>query len=451
MTAPIKDTVKVDITNDTPRISQRGFGTGLILAELNFTEDRTKRYSEASELLDDGYPTSSEVYKKALAFMGQEKSTKEFVVGRRIPNSNAKQTVNFSVTPTGGTFTVTVGAATSAAINFDASASDIKTALELLGTVEEVTVTKTANDSFTIEFTGADANTAFDAVEISVASLTPATTAEVGIDQYGSAEEDILVAYAAIKEADNDFFGVIKTSDISDEDAFTLAPVIETEERIFAVLSADAAIASTSYDEAAPSDIAEKLKAASYTKTFAIFATSITDRHIDAAIMGLQLAKIPGSSTYMYKNLAGVTTDTLSSQQRSNLRSKNCNFYETQGGRAIFKDGKVPSGEFIDIIVGIDFLKVRMAETVYAGISTLEKLDFDAGGLDVVETWMLSALVTYGVNNNFLIADSIQIILPDIDDVPTADKANRTLKNVKFRALLKGAIHIIEISGSLSV
>ncbi|MDX2466274.1 MAG: hypothetical protein QNL12_03090 [Acidimicrobiia bacterium] len=44
---------------------------------------------------------------------------------------------------TGGTFTLTFGAQTTAAIDFDATAAEVKAALELLSTITEVTVTGT--------------------------------------------------------------------------------------------------------------------------------------------------------------------------------------------------------------------------------------------------------------------------------------------------------------------
>jgi len=450
MAAPIKDTVRVNITNDTPRISVRGFSTGLIIGDINFDEDRTRRFNSPNEMLDAGFSSEDELYKKALVFMSQARSANEFIIGRRIPDSNSLQKIIFSDIPSGGTFTIAVEGETTANIDYDASEADIKSAVELLTTVTEVSVTSLSSKEFTIEFTGDDANTAFDNIVADASSLDTAITATTSIVQYGSSREDITSCYSSIKESDNDFFYVLTTSDISYDDKYSLAGLVESELRHHSILTSNSDVADTEYDEVSPDDIAEKIKAANYTKTHVIY-TSDSTRFIDAGIVGLQITKTPGSSTFMYKNLIGVTADTISTEQRKNLRSKNCNFYESQGGRAIFKDGTVGSGEFIDISVGIAYLTVRMSETVYAGISTIEKLDYEENGYQVIESFMFSSLINYGVNNNLIKRNSILIIIPDIDDATVADKAARTAKNFKFKALLKGAIHTLDIDGSLSV
>lgn len=450
MTAPIKDTVKVNITNQTPRIAEVGFGTLLIIGKPINVGDRTKLYSEPSEMLEDGYKTSDEIYKKALVAMSQERKPAMFMIGKRNPNANTKQKITFSKNPTGGTFTIEVGGNTTADIAYDADAAAIKTALELLASVNEVTVTRTLSTEIDIEFVGDHVNTLVDPIEVFTDALDTDVEGSISYITYGSAAEDALVAYNNIKESDNGFYGVIATSDaFTDEEAEDLAAVIEIEERHFSFLRTTTLIASTNY-EANSNELATNLKKKNFTKMHVIY-TKKAENFIDAAIMGLQLTKTPGSSSFMYKSLIGVTPDAFTTAERNNLRSKSCNFYETQAGKPVFKDGTTPSGEYIDIVIGIDFLTVRMAETVFIGIATPEKMDFDTGGVSIVESLMLSALYTFGVENNLIIEESIVIIMPDIDAIPITDKAARKLKNCKFKALLKGAIHFVEIDGTLTV
>lgn len=450
MTSPIKDTVRVSITNDTLRLAERGFGTTLIIGQVNHLTDRTKLYTDPAELLADGYSSTGEIYLKSLALMGQARTPVSFMIGRKVANSNAKQQITLSATPTGGTFTLILGTEETSAISYDADAAAIKAALEALTAITEVTVTRASLTSIVIEFTGADAAKAFATIECDDAYFTPSITAAVTVLQYGSAVETIAECYQAIKDSNDSFYVTLLTTDISDADALSLAAVIETETRFLLKMSFDATVTAATYNETTPADFPSNVKKLGYHKTATVYSDTAAN-YIDAGIVGLQLTKVPGSSTFMYKNLTGVAPATLTTQQRANLRSKNCNFYETQGGRAIFKDGVCASGEWIDIVMGIAYLTTRMSEVVYGGLSVLEKVDYDGDGLSIVESLMVTALINYGVNNKFISQESIVITLPDLSTVPAADKANRILKNVKFKATLKGAIHIVEIDGSLSV
>jgi len=448
MEAPVKDTVKVNITNQTPRISEVGFGTLLIMGKPTNIGERTKIYSEPSEMLDDGFKTTDEIYKKALVAMSQDRTPGLFMIGKRNKDANTKQKVIFSPAPTEGTFTVEVGGQTTAAITYDAEEAAIKAAMELLSTVDEVIVSRTLTSEFDVEFVGTNINTLVE--PMNVIASEGGVSADVEYITYGSADEEALVAYNAIKESSNDFYGVVFTSDcLTDDEAVELASTLQTEERHGSFIRTTSLIGSTDLD-ADSNEIATRFKKLNLTKVHCIY-TKKANNFIDAAIMGLQLTKTPGSSSFMYKTLRGVETDEFTTTERSNLRTKSCNYYERQSGLPVFKDGVVPTGEFIDISIGIDFLTVRMGEIVFVGIATPEKVDYDGGGLSVIESLMLSSLYRFGVDNNLIIAESIVIIMPDIDIIPILDKANRRLKNCKFKALLKGAIHTVEIDGVLTV
>lgn len=452
MAAPIKDTVRVNITNDTLRLAEKGFGTTLLITGYSHMEDRCKVYSEPAEMLADGFLTTDEAYKKALVLMGQARTPLHFMVGRYLQAVNAKQVIKFSDTPASGTFKLGVGKNMTGDIAYDATTSAIQTALQNLTEITSVTVVRPNLATIEVEFTGTDGKKAWELLTTDVTSLGPSLTAVVEHEVYGSAKEDILDCWNAIKNENDDFYSVITTSDVTDTDALDLAEVVETDVKFFMYLTHEDDVVNSSYNESAPADLPSKLKNLSLTKTAVVYSSSsVVGKYIDAAIIGLQLTKVPGSSTFMYKNLVNTSPATLTTQQRNNLRSKNCNFYESQGGRAIFKDGKVGSGEWIDIIIGIDYLSTRMSEVVYGGISIVEKVDFDENGGMIIESLIFTALVNYGVNNNFIIDESIVIIIPDVTTIPAQEKADRILKNVKFRAKLKGAIHIVEIDGSLSV
>ena len=94
-----------------------------------------------------------------------------------------KQTVTITGSPTGGTFTLTFGGQTTAAIAYNATAATVEAALEALSTIGEgnVQVTGAAGGPYTVEFVGQLANQNVAAMTASGASLTGGTSPAVAI------------------------------------------------------------------------------------------------------------------------------------------------------------------------------------------------------------------------------------------------------------------------------
>ncbi len=99
------------------------------------------------------------------------------------PASREKQTVTITGTPTGGTFTLTFGGQTTAAIAYNATAATVEAALELLSTIGQgnVQVTGSAGGPYTVEFVGQLQNTNVAAMTADGASLTGGTAPAVAV------------------------------------------------------------------------------------------------------------------------------------------------------------------------------------------------------------------------------------------------------------------------------
>lgn len=93
-------------------------------------------------------------------------------------NPNSLQKIQFNALGTAGTFTLTLGAQTTGLIAFDATAATIKTALELLTGINEVTVYYDMPAlNLIFEFTGVDATLPFNNLVADITLLTGPTTA----------------------------------------------------------------------------------------------------------------------------------------------------------------------------------------------------------------------------------------------------------------------------------
>lgn len=98
------------------------------------------------------------------------------------PKANETQTVTITGGPGGGTFTLTFGGQTTAAIAYNASADVVQSALELLSTIGQgnVQVTGAAGGPYTVEFVAALAGTDVSALT-ATSSLTGGTAPGVTI------------------------------------------------------------------------------------------------------------------------------------------------------------------------------------------------------------------------------------------------------------------------------
>ena len=108
-------------------------------------------------------------------------------------------------------------------------------------------------------------------------------------------------------------------------------------------------------------------------------------------------------------------------------------------------------GEFIDIVRGVDWLTSRIQEFVYSVLVNSNKVPYTDSGIAAIEAEIRRAL-QLGIGNNFIANDPAPTVtVPKSTNVPSNDKAQRILRNVKFQATLAGAIHAVNITGTVTV
>jgi autotransporter-associated beta strand protein len=104
--------------------------------------------------------------------------------------ANEQQQIYVGGTPTSGSWSVTLAAATTAALPYNATADDVRNALGALssvGGIDNVTVTGDMVAGFTVTLVGARARTAFPVMTVASNTLSPATNLAFGETVLGSA------------------------------------------------------------------------------------------------------------------------------------------------------------------------------------------------------------------------------------------------------------------------
>lgn len=270
---------------------------------------------------------------------------------------------------------------------------------------------------------------------------------KIVVGRKDSNDATVDAALNAIANENNDWYGIVVDQALVSSFA-DVASWVETAKKfaIFWITDVNA------YDPSKSTDLASVLKLANRNRSAVVWHATPAGGadYPDAAWMGEGFPYEPGTSTWAYKTLNGVTPDTLLASQETALKNKNCNYYTTVGGVSITQEGKVASGEYIDIIIGTDWIEARLREAVYSALVNNRKIPYDDTGIAMIEG-LVKGVLNEAASKGILQADSIAVTVPKYADIPQADKLARKLPDVKFSALYQGAIHSVTINGTISV
>ena len=217
--------------------------------------------------------------------------------------------------------------------------------------------------------------------------------------------------------------------------------------------------------------IAYRVTAAGYNKTTVQYsrANTVNSLYVAASLMGRILTtNYNGNNTtitLMYKQEPGVIPETLTTTQINALESVNANvFVAYNNDTAIIERGTVGSGEYIDTIVGLDWLSLQIQTEVYNALytSTTKIPQTDAG--NAVLATIIESVCAQGVANGLLapgiwnsagfgslkqgdfLAKGFYVYAPPVALQSSQDRAAR--KSVAFQVAVKlaGAIHTSDIT-----
>ncbi len=224
------------------------------------------------------------------------------------------------------------------------------------------------------------------------------------------------------------------------------AVYIETQYKALVVASPDSDIYSSS-----TTDLASNLQTAGYGRTALMYHPKANSQFPGAAWAGRCLPLDPGSITWKFMTLSGVDYIDFTATEQGYITAKDCNSYVRIAGISMTQEGVTSSGEFIDVVRGIDFIRARLQEYVFGLLARADKIPFTNAGIAAIEA-EVRAVMQLAIGQSILAADPAPVVLaPLASEVSTNDKANRLLPDVTFSGTLAGAIHAVQISGTISV
>jgi hypothetical protein len=288
------------------------------------------------------------------------------------------------------------------------------------------------------------------------ATLTLALTSAAGVRNYlkgvpsyltvkdTSADAGLATDLAAALIEDPDFYGVLIDSQ-SEAEINAAAAWCLANGKMLHGRSMDSDILT-----GVTTDVGSDLKATlnPYAK---VWFSRDAPLELDAAVMGRQFSRNPGSTTWENKQLAGVTADPLTATEITNATNKNVGLYLPYGTStaATFHTSSA-SGRFLDITRDTDWLVATAQSDIFTHLLNQEKVPFTQPGIDSIEDKLRARFIRAEAAG--VLDAGWQITLPTIAEIDPADKVLRQLvAGDAFSGNFQGAIHGVDFSGVLAI
>jgi hypothetical protein len=414
-------------------------------------EHRVRIFGSLDEIAAAGFPADGFVYRAAEKQYSQSNHIGNMYIGWKIPGGVNITTGVLSATLTAGqAIAWTVDGTTMEEIAFDTEGSSEKCLDRMVKDLNEefgTLFTAKKVDAQTIVLYGAAAT-----VNVTVSGGTPPAMAFT--TEAIQADENWTAALTKIKEQNNDWYAVsVSARQMANQQE--CAQWIEANKKLSGLCSGDSTIA----DEET-GDIAAWAKLNNLNRVFifyhpdakladeAVDLLAPTDPIPEAAYFGKMLTKKPGSATWKFKELQSVPTYELTQGQVKNVEDKNATWYMTTADVPMTSNGQVASGEYIDVIHGLDWLEARIQNLVFTALKNIDKVPFTDEGVQMVVSPLKNALEEGRTNG---ILASYEINFPAVAEVSVTDKGKRFLPDVEFGGVLAGAIHGTKIKGVVTL
>ncbi len=284
-------------------------------------------------------------------------------------------------------------------------------------------------------------------------------------EENGSAETLPEAVNAALQFTNWYGIGIADSEAVSDADYLAVAAAIESASpsRILAITSADAAI----LDATNTTDLASKLKAAGFARTFLQYSSANPYAAISAFGRAFTV-DFTGSQTTItlkFKQEPGVTYESLRSNQAGAVDAKNANVFVLYANdTAILQQGVMANGDFFDERHGLDWLQNYVQTNLYNLLytSTTKVPQTEAGItrlLSNVEQSMDQAvrngLVAPGVWNGGDIGElgagetltrGYYVYAQPLSQQAQADREARKAPLIQVACKLAGAVHYADVA-----
>lgn len=165
-----------------------------------------------------------------------------------------------------------------------------------------------------------------------------------------------------------------------------------------------------------------------------------------------------GSETWVNKSLASVSVSKFTDTEIDTIDKDPASYYIQVGDTGLVQGGKVRAGEWIDVIRFRDWLKNDMQLRILNLLVKRPKVPYTDKGIGLVRNQMIASLkegtrrggiAEDQYNSDDELIPGFTTSVPLAADLSDTQRKSRTLEDCTFSAILAGAIHVVNVNGSL--
>lgn len=442
--APLSDHVLITITVDSLGVRRAGFGVPLILSANASFPERARSYSSVAEVAEDFADSDSPERIAAALLFGQQPHPPQIKIGRSSNKPTQRYALSVATVRNSHTYQIQVSGhgvtPELVAYTSDASATDGEIVAGLVAALNLVTGANytAAGTSSPFTVTG-DAPGDWFSLEV----INPS---DLLIEQ-NHADPGVVSDIAAIQLEDDEWYALYT---LYNSRAYVNAAAahVQTQKKIY--LADSSTTKSVTLAIGSRDDLLGDLFDSGWSRVAGSWHASPAAMP-GVAWLGRVLPTEPGSATWKFKQVTGVTPSTLTTTQRNNLRARKANWYERVAGVAIFSEGTTADGDFIDVTRNTDFLEDEMSKNVYEILASNDIVPYSDEGIAVVENGMRGTLQICVDKGILRSSPAPDVEVPKMSEISDANIAGRVLPDMKFSGKIRGAVHKVNITGVLSV
>lgn len=162
----------------------------------------------------------------------------------------------------------------------------------------------------------------------------------------------------------------------------------------------------------------------------------------------------PESVTWKFKRPDGIELPDLSRTQREELECNNWNYLASEYGNEYMKNGTMFDGEFIDNVLGADWITQDMRNRLYQVFMQNPNIDYTDEGFALVSAAVVETL-NQAVVHKIIARDPesgagvFTVVTPTRDEATDDQARNRELPPIYWDAQFAGAVHSAKTNGVL--
>lgn len=179
------------------------------------------------------------------------------------------------------------------------------------------------------------------------------------------------------------------------------------------------------------------------------------DEPMDAALLGSTALLTVGSTTWKFRNLVGITPDLLTVNELRGITSNYAIAYVEVAGQGETSEGTSLSGEYIDTLHGVLWVKTEMQNRLERLLQSNNKIPYEQSGINMIQgvaitvleqAWEQGIVLTNEANGK----GDYNVTATPRSAQSANDLSKRHYGGLSFTYHASGAIHTITVHGTVN-